>query len=387
MPPSGATRRDWDRTMAALSGVRVIDFSTLLPGPLATLLMAEAGAEVIKVERPGGGDDMRAYAPVLGPGPAAMGVPFALLNRGKCSLALDLKDANGQAQLRPLLEQADVVVEQFRPGVMARLGLGWEHLQSINPRLILCSITGYGQAGPKAQIAAHDLNYLADAGLLSLTGDGQGAPQLPPVLIADIAAGAYPAFMNVLLALRERETTGRGVHLDVSMSDNLFALGFFALAQGWSGHWPGANEGLTTGGSPRYALYRCADGKFLAVAPLEQKFWDNFCAAIGLPEEWRDDARDPAGTRAVVAQCVARRTAAEWQEQMGGRDVCCNLVASVEEACADPHFRARGLFVRELRLGERTLPALPVPLATAVRSSPAAASAPALGEFGPPSTA
>jgi alpha-methylacyl-CoA racemase len=370
--------------MAALHGIRVLDFSTLLPGPLATLLMAEAGAEVIKIERPAGGDDMRAYEPQLEVGGASMGLPFALLNRGKRSLALDLKSPQAADTLRPLLEQSDVVVEQFRPGVMARLGLDWESLQRINPRLILCSITGYGQRGPKALVAAHDLNYLADTGLLSLVADGTGSPALPPALIADIGGGAYPALINVLLALRQRDATGCGVHLDVSMSDNLFPLEFFALAQGWSGQgWPRANQGLTTGGSPRYGVYRCADDRFLAAAPLEQKFWDNLCAAIDLPERWRDDRRDPAGTRAAVAACIARRTSAEWAARLAGLDVCCNVVASVEEASRDPHFAARGLFERRVAAGQTALPALPVPIDAAVRTPALLAAAPPLGEFDP----
>ena len=370
--------------MAALQGVCVLDFSTLLPGPLATLLMAEAGAEVIKIERPGGGDDMRAYEPQIAAADAAMGLPFALLNRGKRSLALDLKSPQAMDTLRPLLERADVVVEQFRPGVMARLGLGWDSLQRINPRLILCSITGYGQRGPRASVAAHDLNYLADSGLLSLVADGSGSPMLPPALLADIGGGAYPAVINVLLALRQRDATGRGVHLDVSMSDNLFPLEFFALAQGWSdAGWPQANQGLTTGGSPRYAVYRCADGRFLAAAPLEQKFWDNLCEAIGLPEPWRDDRRDPEGTRAAVAACVAQRTSVEWQARLAGLDVCCNVVASLEEATRDPHFNARGIFGRQVSAAGTVLPALPVPIDDTVRVSDASASAPALGEFDP----
>ena len=159
---------------------------------------------------------------------------------------------------------------------------------------------------------------------------------------------------------------------------------FFALAQGWSGRgWPRANQGVTSGGSPRYALYRCADGRFLAVASLEQKFWDNFCDAIELPQTWRDDRRDPAGTRAAVAACVAQRTSAEWQTKLAGLDVCCNIVASVEEASRDPHFAARGVFGRQLTAGGMTLPALPVPLADAVRIDGTLASAPSLGEFDP----
>jgi alpha-methylacyl-CoA racemase len=203
-----------------LQGIRVIDFTTLLPGPLATLLLAEAGAEVVKIERPGVGDESRMYIPRLG----STSVNFALLNRGKRSVVADLKDPDQLSGLRKRIDQADVLVEQFRPGVMDRLGLGYEKVRETNPELVYCSITGYGQVGPRAGRAGHDLNYLADTGILDLTRDSAGAPTLPPVLIADIAGGSYPAVINILLALRARDISGTGTHLDISMSHNLFPL-------------------------------------------------------------------------------------------------------------------------------------------------------------------
>jgi crotonobetainyl-CoA:carnitine CoA-transferase CaiB-like acyl-CoA transferase len=182
-----------------LAGVRVIDFSTLLPGPLATLMLAEAGAEIVKIEKPWLGDELRAYAPQSG----GSSIGFALLNRGKRSVALDLKDPAARGRLLPLLRTAAVLVEQFRPGVMARLGLGYEAIREINPRIVYCSITGYGQSGPKAAVAGHDLNYGAETGLLALAAGGPaGAPTVPPGLIADIGGGALPAVINILLALR-----------------------------------------------------------------------------------------------------------------------------------------------------------------------------------------
>lgn len=188
-----------------LEGVKVLDFSTLLPGPVCTLILAEAGAEVIKIERPGAGDEMRTYVPRSG----ADSVNFALLNRGKQSIAIDLKDPDQRERLMPLIREADVVVEQFRPGVMDRLGLGYEALAQINPGIIYCAITGYGQSGPRSLVAAHDLNYVSESGMLSLTAGADGAPVLPPALIADIAGGAYPAVINILMALRERDRSGR----------------------------------------------------------------------------------------------------------------------------------------------------------------------------------
>jgi len=359
-----------------LAGVCVLDFSTLLPGPLATLLLAEAGAEVIKIERPGAGDEMRSYAPKFGPS----SVNFALLNRGKRSVAIDLKAPDALARLRPLIARADIVVEQFRPGVMDRLGLGYAALAAINPRIVYCAITGYGQTGPKAQVAAHDLNYVAESGLLGLAAGADGAPVVPPALIADIAGGTYPAMINILLALRERESSGRGRRLDVAMADNLFTFMYWALGNGLAaGEWPRPGGELVTGGSPRYQIYRTADGRFLAAAPLEQKFWDNFCAAIELEAQWRDDARDPSGTREAVAQCIASRSATAWREAFAGKDVCCAIVASVEEALADAHFVERGLFARQLAAGGRAIAALPVPVDAAFRGE-AARGYPALGE-------
>jgi crotonobetainyl-CoA:carnitine CoA-transferase CaiB-like acyl-CoA transferase len=377
MPRHATASGDSSRAARPLDGVRVLDFSTLLPGPLATLLLAEAGAEVIKIERPGEGDGMRAYPPKLGAG----SLSFALLNRGKRSLAVDLKDPDQVARLLPLVAEAQVLVEQFRPGVMDRLGLGWETLKRVNPALVYCAITGYGQSGPKAQTAGHDLTYLADTGLLALAADHDGAPVVPPGLIADIGGGSLPAVIDILLALRRAEATGEGCYLDVAMCDNLFAWQFWAQAQLAAGAGPPRPGGeLLTGGSPRYQIYRTADGRYLAAAPLEQKFWDTFCRLIGLPEALRDDAGDPAATIRAVAAIVAARPAGHWQRLFAGEDACCALVRSLEAALEDPQFQARGLFAAGLSGAGATLSALPVPLAPALRAAPDAKESPALGE-------
>ena len=363
--------------MQPLSGIRVLDFSTLLPGPLATLILAEAGAEVIKIERPARGDEMRSYEPKLG----TDSVNFALLNRGKRSIAIDLKAAGAVDALRPLIESADVVVEQFRPGVMDRLGLGYEALKAINPRIVYCAVTGYGQHGPRADVAAHDLNYVSESGMLALTRGGDGAPVLPAALVADIAGGTYPAVINILLALRERDRTGIGCKLDVAMADNLFTLMYWGLGNGLAaGQWPTPGGDLVTGGSARYNIYRTRDDRFLAAAPLEQKFWENFCALIELPETLRNDAADPGATYAAVAERVASRTADELRKLFDGHDVCCTIVVSVEDALRDPHFAARRVFARELRAGRKSISALPVPVADAFRAAETSMSYPELGE-------
>ena len=363
--------------MQPLAGVLVLDFSTLLPGPLATLLLAEAGAEVVKIERPGRGDEMRSYVPKFG----TDSVNFALLNRGKRSVAIDLKASDAIERLTPLIERADVVVEQFRPGVMDRLGLGYEALRKMNLRIIYCAITGYGQHGPRADVAAHDLNYVAEAGMLTLTCGADGAPALPAALVADIAGGAYPAVFNILLALRQREATGVGCKLDIAMADNLFTMMYWALGNGLvAGEWPKPGGDLVTGGSPRYNIYRTRDDRFLAAAPLEQKFWENFCELLDVPHALRDDAIDPVATKAAVAERVHARTADELQALFAGRDVCCSIAVRIEDALSDPHFVARGVFGRELSAGSKRISALPVPVVDAFRSAERAGGYPELGE-------
>lgn len=328
--------------MQPLKGIKVLDFSTLLPGPMCTLMLADAGAEVIKIER-SAGDEMRAYLPKFG----TDSVNFALLNRGKKSVVADLKSALIIEQIHALVLDADVLVEQFRPGVMERLGLGYQTLSRINPRLIYCSITGYGQTGPYAQVAAHDLNYQAQTGMLNLAGDTEGKPTLPPMLTADLAGGAYPAMMNILLGLRQRDLQGTGCHIDVSMSDNLFPLMYWGLGNGWSaGAWPSRNSDLVTGGSPRYQIYQTADDKFLAAAPIEDKFWGNFLNIIGAPE--LHAIENAALVKASIAKIIAQQSAAYWMEKFAGRDTCVSEIIGLEDAVKDPHFVTRGVFSRTL---------------------------------------
>jgi alpha-methylacyl-CoA racemase len=364
--------------MRPLEGLFVLDFSTLLPGPLATLLLAEAGAEVVKIEPPGRGEEMRAHTPKWGRDSAS----FALLNRGKRSVALNLKNSTDRARLEPLVERADVLVEQFRPGVMARLGLAYDAVARINPKVVYCSITGYGQESPKRDVAAHDLNYIGDAGLLALSMGDPARPVVPPALIADIAGGAYPAVLNILLALEERRRTGRGRHLDVAMADNLFPFMFWAMGQGHTfGAWPTNGAERLTGASPRYALYPTKDGKVVTAAPLEQKFWETFCDIIGLEGELRNDRKYGAATKARVAEIIAAETADVWRARFAGRDCCCSIVADVRDAVTDPHYVGRGVFDHVLANPEgATMPALPVPLDPGFRAPSATVIAsPALG--------
>jgi crotonobetainyl-CoA:carnitine CoA-transferase CaiB-like acyl-CoA transferase len=373
-----------DGKQGPLAGIRVLDFTTLLPGPMATLLLAEAGAEVIKIERPGG-EEMRRYRPFWG----QESVSFAMLNRGKKSVAADLKDARVRDRVVEIAKTADVVVEQFRPGVMDRLGLGYAALRAVNPRLIYCAITGYGQSGPRRDRAGHDLNYIGDAGLLALSSGPPGQRVVPPALIADIAGGAYPAVMNILLALRQRDATGQGCLIDVSMAESVFPFMYWAIGAGLgAGAWPEDGADRITGGSPRYHLYETRDGKVAAVAALEQKFWASFTAAIDLEPTLIDDQRDPPATIARVTEIIAGRTAAEWAPVFDAADCCCSIMQDIRAALDDPHFKARGLFAARL-VNEKgqVLPAIPVPINAPLRpGAETRASAPALGahnaEFG-----
>jgi crotonobetainyl-CoA:carnitine CoA-transferase CaiB-like acyl-CoA transferase len=368
--------------VGCLDGIKVVDFSTLLPGPMASLILAEAGAEILKIERPFVGDDMRHFPPAY---VKNSGGNFALLNRGKRSISLDLKDQSARDQLRSHLQTADIIIEQFRPGVMDRLGLGYAEIKAINPAIVYCSITGYGQDGPDAQKAGHDLNYIAETGLLALSADKDGAPIIPPLLGADIAGGTYPAVMSILMALRMAEKTGEGSHLDIAMCDNLFALQFWAMAQqNITNSAPKPGGELLSGGSPRYAIYPTLDGRYLAVGALEEKFWQKLCDLLHLTEELRDDRLDPQKTRQGLSNLIAAKTSDDLDSLFKGHDVCCSVIKDIAEAKLNPHFKARDLFSRLVSGGAKDgsipLTALPAPLAPSLRCSPQHSSFPQLGE-------
>jgi crotonobetainyl-CoA:carnitine CoA-transferase CaiB-like acyl-CoA transferase len=362
--------------MQPLADLFVLDFTTLLPGPLATLMLAEAGAEVLKIEQPGG-ENARKFPPFVDNESAA----FAMLNRGKRSMALDLKASADLKKLMPLVGRADILVEQFRPGVMDRLGLGYADLEKINPRLIYCSISGYGQTGPRVHEAGHDINYIGNTGLLDLQPGPQGHPVVPPMLAADIAGGSFPAVVNILLALRARDRSGRGCHIDIAMTDAMFTFTWAALAIGAAtGRFPRPGEMWLVGGSPRYQIYPTKDGKLIACGALEPKFWLTFAAAIGLPNEFVDDTRDPRATREAVARLVAARTADEWRPIFAAADCCATVVIPLEQALRDPHFNERGLFSHQVGTDSgKSLPALPVPVAPQFRSASGVRKAPKLG--------
>ena len=312
-----------------LADVRVLDFSTLLPGPLATLMLADAGADVVKIERAGAGDEARSYQPKLGDSSAI----YALLNRGKRSFTADLRTAADRRTVLQLAARAQVVVEQFRPEVADRLGIGYDHIRALNPGVVYCSISGYGQHSPLRGHVGHDLNYMAQSGLLGVVTDSAGAPSLPVSSLADIAGGSYPAVVNILMGLRRSETTGAGSHLDISMTHNLQVLAFAHLASRRTGAgWPKPNAGIITGASPRYQIYPTLDGRHLAVAALEDKFWKRFTDLIELPAKFYSDEGNEERIISEVGVRVAGHTADHWRSVFAAHECCVVVVDTLDEA-------------------------------------------------------
>ncbi|MBK8523405.1 MAG: CoA transferase [Betaproteobacteria bacterium] len=329
---------------APLSGVRVLDLSRLLPGPVASLHLADLGADVIKIEDTGVGD----YARTMGDGPDGLDGTsffFRAVNRNKRGLTLDLKQAQGREALLRLVAGADILLESFRPGVMERLGLGYETLRASNPRLVYCAITGYGQDGPWALRAGHDLNYIAQAGVLEQTGTAGGPPAIPALQIGDLLGGAMTAVSAMLAALFKARATGEGSFVDVAMSDSVLAHNLFPLfALQAEGALSPRGGDLLTGGHANYGVYRTQDGKYMAVAPLEEKFWVMFCDAVGRPELKARYAETAAPElRIELENLFASRPQAEWTALFDQVDCCITPVLTLPEALAHPQTQARGM--------------------------------------------
>ncbi|MEO6929951.1 MAG: CaiB/BaiF CoA-transferase family protein [Casimicrobiaceae bacterium] len=328
-----------------LAGVRVLDFTRLLPGPVCTLYCADLGADVVKVEDVAAGDYARTLG-APGDGPSAF---FRNVNRGKRSLAVDLKSADGHACVLALVRDADVLVESFRPGVMASLGLDHATLAAINPRLVYASISGYGQTGPRARMAGHDINYLGYAGVLDQTGAAGGPPALCNLQIADLLGGAASTAVAILAALVSVARGASGRYIDVAMADATLAHQHFALqALTMHGHTLPRGEDMLSGGMPCYGLYATQDGRHVAVGALEEKFWRRLCTALG-----RNDlaafgmATGDAAlrVRSELAVIFGAQPLAHWARELGGIDCCVTPVATLDEALADAQFGARNMSV------------------------------------------
>jgi len=328
----------------ALDGIRVLDLSRLLPGPFLTMILADMGADVVKIEDPRVGDYMRAFPPAKG----GISGRFLAVNRGKRSLALDLKDPAGKGALLRMAERADVVVESFRPGVLDRLGVGYDALAARNPKVIVCSISGYGQDGPYVARAGHDLDYIALAGVLAMGAEARGrAPAMPGIQIADMAGGGLWGATSVLGALVGRERTGKGAHLDVSMTEGALALLAAEIGNLDCGAQPSRGVETLNGGLACYGIYRCKDDRFIAVGALEPKFWLGFNQAIGRKGSIAEIAGGPevqARVRAEVQAIVEGKTRDEWVAVLAAHDGCAEPVLEVEELQTHPLHQARGVF-------------------------------------------
>lgn len=353
-----------------LEGLKVLDLSRLLPGPYATLVLADLGARVDKLEEPGVGDFTRHAPPLKGETSAL----FLGLNRNKRSIAVDLRSPQGVDTVKALVRHYDVLVESSRPGVMDRLGLGFEALSEQNPRLVYCSISGYGATGPDRLRSGHDLDYLARAGVLGFGGAPACGPAMPPGQVADIGGGSLFAVAGILAALHERARTGLGRFVDVSMTDGATAFFHMQLAarlvMGEEGEPLRRGEGMLNGGFPCYGLYTTKDGRWLAVGALEPKFFVALCDALGHPE-LMDGAYDTGAagraTRAQLEGLFSGRTQREWVDFFRECDVCVEPVLEGDEVLADTQLRARGLF--EERGGEVWL-RTPLPLGRAPLEPP-----------------
>ncbi|MDP9517367.1 CaiB/BaiF CoA transferase family protein [Pseudomonas protegens] len=329
--------------LGPLASLKVLDFSTLLPGPFASLLLADMGAEVLRIESPTRMDLLR----VLPPHDQGVSASHAYLNRNKRSLALDLKRPEALEVIRQLLQDHDILLEQFRPGVMERLGLGYEALKAINPRLIYVSITGYGQTGPYKDRAGHDINYLALAGLASQTGRRDQGPLPLGIQAADIAGGSLHGVIGLLAAVIARQHSGQGQHLDISMTDCVFSLNAMAGAGYLAcGVEPGMEQQVLNGGS-FYDYYRSRDGRWLSVGSLEPVFMQQLCQALGRPELAAQGLSPLPEQQRALKQALQiefeKHDFAELCQLFAGLDACVEPVLSLAEAVEHPQLQARQL--------------------------------------------
>lgn len=337
LPMPTPSRPDASPLRDALRGVRVVDFSRLLPGPLATRWLVEHGADVIKVEDPAGGDMTRWVPPLLEDAHGTRSSLFELLNAGKRSVALDLREPAGRSAAEALVAHADVVFESFRPGVLARYGLGPEQVRQRAPKIVYASLSGWGQSGPDAGRAGHDLGYLARSGVLGRS------PSVPGMQVADVG-GAMVAVAGIAMALFRRERTGEGAVLDLSLGDAALPFGTMAWARLLGGE--AAADELLDGSRPAYTLYEVADGH-LAVGALEPKFWAAFCRVIGredLLSSGLDGGGAGARVREEVQEILRGDTRAAWVQRFHEVDACVEPVLLPHEVPADAHHRARGAF-------------------------------------------
>jgi alpha-methylacyl-CoA racemase len=366
-----------------LEGVRILDLSRLLPGPFCTLLFADFGADVIKVEDTGAGDYTRWSPPGYNNADtSAAGANFLALNRGKRSIRIDLKTQAGKEVLLRLARDADVLLESFRPGVMDRLGVGYELLREENPRLVYCAISGYGQDGPNRDRSGHDMNYLGLNGLLGLTGEADGPPVQAAGQIADIGGGSLMAAIGILVALRERDRSGEGQFVDCSMFDGAFSWLAMVAASAMAGLTPSRGVMPLAGALTCYRPYACADG-YVTLGALEPKFWQAFCRGVER-EDLINHGFDPPGSDAhrEVCEIFASRTREQWREFASAHDCCLEPVLDFDEVLASEQVRARELVIELEQPGiDEPVKLLGVPIKLSrTPADPSRSPAPGLGE-------
>lgn len=352
-PPSAAE---------ALAGLVVLDLTRLLPGAFCTQLLADLGATILKIEEPGRGDYNRAFEPLN----VEESGSFLLLNRNKKSMTLNLKTAEGKAILKRLVATADVLVEGFRPGVMDRLGVGYETLARENPGLVYCAISGFGQDGPFAKAPGHDINYMAIAGALQLFGKAGEDPIVPGLSIADQGGGSLMAAFGILAAVFGRQNTGRGQFVDVSMTDGVVAwLAYHAADRLFAGIEPKGGERRFLGQAPCYNVFRCADGRCITLGCLEENFWHRFCDLVGLEDlkdrQWPEGS-EAAAQMARVSDLMASRDCTEWMELLGAADLPVAPVNSMSEAFEHPQLKHREMLLHMDHPVEGRIPQLGFPI-------------------------
>ena len=338
-----------------LEGITVLDLTRLAPGPYCTMILADLGADVIKIEEPGPPTGRRAQqAAGLSPAPPpGYGVdhhsPHWALNRNKKTMGLNLKHDDARQIFYQLAERADVVVEEFRPGVAKRLGIDYDTLRQRNPRLIYCAVTGYGQSGPYKDLVGHDINYISMAGCLGMIGPHGGPPVIPHNLIADFAGGGMHGAIGVLAALMARERTGRGQLVDIAMTDGVYSLLVSHLSTYFAtGMVPRRGETLLDGGAHYYNVYEAKDGKWLSIGSIEPWFYANLCKALGredfLPYEFAEGEKREE-IKQAFRDTFKTKTRDEWFDLLTQHDICVGKVYDLDETATDPHLRARDMIV------------------------------------------
>lgn len=345
-----------------LTGIKVLDLSRLLPGPFCSQVLADFGAEVLKVEETGLGDYLRWFPPMAGEYSAL----FYSVNRSKQSMTLNLKHEQGREILRKLVAESDVLLESFRPGVMEKLGLGYDELKKINKRLIYCAITGYGRSGPYRDKVGHDLNYLNLAGITSLIGPKDGKPSMANIQIADIGGGSLWGVISILLALQAKQLTGEGQLCDVSMLDAVLSwLAFPMAAYSAAQEDVSRGNGLLGGGYACYNIYETSDHKYISLGGIEDKFWATVCKKLGREQyiEQRTNTEAQQGMIADFEQLFLQKTQAEWTEFFSDVDVCFTPVKEFKDLPHDPQIKAREMLI-DTKFGDQnvTLVGLPVKL-------------------------